>query len=227
MNRKNLSPHNPEKNGTQQYSDFAEEQNNSVQHYEVLMEYGDCLVNVGKFDDAQKHYEQAALLSPDAAGPYVGLGVVALQKNLPDDAELAFRVACRLGPQCAKAYAGLAMVAQLRKKFDEAFQLFLKTLEIEQDNMTALLGLFQTSLQMGSFEKIIHYLAVYLETHPGDTAVMFALAALYMKDGRFVESRKLLLDVLTLVPENKDAANLLEEVEHEIMTRHNAQVVKK
>ena len=227
MNRENLSRHNPDETWIEQNPDFAGEQNNSVQHYEVLMEYGDCLVNVGKFDDAQKHYEKAALLSPDAAGPYVGLGVVALQKNLPDDAELAFRVACRLGPQCAKAYAGLAIVAQQRKQFDEAFRLFLKALEIEQDNMTALLGLFQTSIQMGSFEKIIHYLAVYLETHPGDTAVMFALATLYMKDGRFAESRKLLLDVLSLMPENKDAADLLEEVEHEITTRNLSEVFHK
>jgi tetratricopeptide (TPR) repeat protein len=227
MNREDLSPHNPDEIGTEQNPDFEEEQNNSVQHYEVLMEYGDCLVNVSKYDEAQKHYEQAALLCPDAAGPYVGLGVVALQKNLPEDAELAFRVACRLGPQCAKAYAGLAMVSQQRKQFDEAFRLFLKALEIEQDNMTALLGLFQTSIQMGSFEKIIHYLAVYLETHPGDTSVMFALAALYMKDGQFAESRKILLDILSLVPENKDATDLLEEVEHEIMTRQNSEVCHK
>ena len=97
MNRENLSRHNPDETWMEQNPDFEREQNNSIQHYEVLMEYGDCLVNVGKYDDAQKHYEKAATLSPDAAGPYVGLGVVALQKNLPDDAEIAFRVACRLG----------------------------------------------------------------------------------------------------------------------------------
>lgn len=226
MNRENLSRPNPDEIETEQCSDVFVEQNNAVQHYAVLMEYGDCLVNVGKLDEAQKHYEKAALLSPDAAGPYVGLGVVALQKNQLEDADIAFRVACRLGPKCAKAYSGLAMVAQQRKQFDEAFSLFLKALDIEQDNLTALLGLFQTSMQMGSFGKIIHYLEVYLESHPGDTAVMFALAALYMKDSRLPESRKILLDVLALTPANKDAADLLEEVEHEIVTRQNSKVCK-
>jgi tetratricopeptide (TPR) repeat protein len=179
----------------------------------VLIQLGDCLTSVGKYDEAQQHYEKAATLDPDAAGPYVGLGVLALQKNNPDDAEIAFRVACRLDTNCARAYAGLAMVAQQRMHYVEAFNMYLKCLENENDNLTALLGLFQTSCQMGSFEKIIHYLQAYLEMHPGDVSVMFALSVLYMKDGRLNESRKLLRDVLALVPDHKDAANLLEEVE--------------
>jgi Flp pilus assembly protein TadD len=84
--------------------------------------------------------------------------------------------------------------------------------------------LFQTSCQMGSFEKIIHYLQAYLDMHPGDASVMFALAALYMKDGRFEESRKILRDVLTLQPEHKEAANLLEEVEREFSQREKSEV---
>ncbi|MHC4911743.1 MAG: hypothetical protein ACYTE5_01915, partial [Planctomycetota bacterium] len=45
---------------------------------------------------------------------------------------------------------------------------------------------------------------------------MFSLAALYMKDERFDQSRKILLDVLSLDPSNQDAADLLEEVEHSL-----------
>ena len=94
--------------------------------------------------------------------------------------------------------------------------MYLKCLEFENDNLTALLGLFQASCQMGSFEKIIHYLRVYLDMHPGDVSVMFALGALYMKDKRLDESRKILRDVLAIQPGHSDAAKLLEEVEHTI-----------
>jgi predicted Zn-dependent protease len=69
---------------------------------------------------------------------------------------------------------------------------------------------------MGSFAKVIHYLEVYLDMHPGDTSVMFSLAALYMSDDRFEQSKKILLHLLTLDPDNRDAANLLEEVEHDL-----------
>ena len=194
----------------------VDEQHDSTQHYEVLQELGDCYASVGNYSQAQQYYEKAAILSPDEADPYVGLGVVALQKNLLDDAEIAFRVACRLNSNCAKAYAGFAMIAQQRVDYKHAFEMYLKSLELDTDNLVALLGLFQTSCQMGSFAKVIHYLEMYLNMHPGDTSVMFPLAALYMKDGKFEESKNILLNLLSLDENHKDAVNLLEEVEHSL-----------
>jgi tetratricopeptide (TPR) repeat protein len=194
----------------------VDQQHDSTQHYETLQEMGDCFASIGNYKQAQKYYEKAAVLSPDAPDPYVGLGVVALQNNQVDDAEIAFKVACRLDPNCAKAYAGLGLAAQQRTDYKQAFEMYLKCLELDTDNLIALLGLFQASCQMGSFEQVTHYLEVYLNMHPGDTSVMFPLAALYMKDGRFEESQKVLLDILTLDENHKDAANLLEEVEHSL-----------
>jgi len=194
----------------------ADQQHDSTQHYEVLQELGDCYTSAGNYTQAQQYYEKAAVLEPDEPGPYVGLGVVALQKDLLDDAEIAFRVACRLDANCAKAYAGLGLVAQQREDYQQAFEMYLKCLELDTDNLTALLGLFQTSRRMGSFAKVIHYLEVYLNLHPGDTSVMFPLAALYMKDGCFKQSKKILSDILALDGNHKDAANLLEEVEHSL-----------
>jgi len=190
------------------------EEHDSTQHFEVVQELGDCYTAVGSYELAQKCYEKATLLSPDEPRPYVGLGVVALQKSEMDDAEIAFRVACRLDAHCARAYAGLAMIAQQRNDYKGAFEMYLKCLELDSENMTALLGLFQTSCKMGSFEKIIHYLQAYLGMHPGDVSVMFALAALYVKDGKREQARRTLLDILVLNPEYKEAADLLEEVEH-------------
>jgi len=190
------------------------EQQDSTQDYTVLQELGDCYASVGDYTKAHQCYDKAAGLGPDEPGPYVGLGVLALQQNRFDDAEISFRVACRLDVHCAKAYAGLAMVAQERADYKRAFEMYLRCLELDVDNLIALLGLFQTSCQMGSFAKVIHYLELYLNMHPGDVSVMFPLAALYMKDGRLEQSQKMLLDLLNLDPDNKDAENLLEEVEH-------------
>jgi len=193
-----------------------EQQHDSTQHYEVLQEMADCFASVGNYKQAQKYYEKAAVLSPDAPEPYVGLGVVALQNNQLDDAEIAFKVACRLNADCAKAYAGLGLASQQKSDYKQAFEMYLKSLELDTENLIALLGLFQVSCQMGSFAQVTHYLEVYLNMHPGDISVMFPLAALYMKDGRFTESKKVLLDVLALDEKHMDAANLLEEVEHSI-----------
>ncbi len=199
----------------------TDQQKNTTQRYEVLQELGDCNTSVGNYEEAQRCYEKAASVSPDEPGPYVGLGVIALQKNLLDDARIAFRVACRLDPDCSKAYAGLAMVAQQNGDHRSAFDMYLKSLELDTDNLTALLGLFQTSCRMGSFVQVTYYLEAYLDIHPGDISVMFTLAALYMKDNRFEQSKKILLDILALVPSNKDAINLLEEVEHKLAQRES------
>ena len=77
---------------------------------------------------------------------------------------------------------------------------------------------------MGSFEKVIHYLQVYLDMHPDDTSVMFTLAALYMKDDRLQQSKKILSRLLNSEPENKDAINLLEEVEHNLKKKARKQL---
>lgn len=192
------------------------DQHDSTQHYEVLQELGDCYASMGNGEQAQQCYEKAAVLSPDAPEPYVGLGVLALQKGTLDDAEVAFKVACRLDGRCAKACVGLGMVAQQRGNYRQAFEMYLRCLELDTDNLLALLGLFQASCQMGSFAKVTYYLEVYLDMHPGDVSVMFPLAALYMKDGRFEDSRKVLQDLLALDKNHKDAADLLEEVEHSL-----------
>jgi len=204
-------------------SDIAEQENTS-QRYEVLQELGDCYASVGRCEQAQRCYEKAASLGPDESGPYVGLGVVALQQGLLEDADLAFRVACRLDAESSRAYAGLAMVAQERMDYQQAFEMYLKCLEKDSDNLTALLGLFQTSCRMGSFGKVIHYLELYLDMHPGDSPVMFSLSALYVKEGRLEGARRLLGDLLTLEPANKDAADLLEEVEHSLVEQRQAEV---
>ena len=186
------------------------------QHYEALRELGDCYTSVGRYTQAQHCYEKAASLGPDEPGPYVGLGVAALQMGKLEDAEIAFRVAYRLDPKCAKACAGLAMVAQQQRDLSRAFDFYMKSLELDTDNIMVLLGLFQVSCEMGSFAKIVSYLEVYLSMHPGDTSVMFALAALYRKDGRLGHSKAMLLTLLTIEPANRDAINLLEEVEHNL-----------
>ena len=94
--------------------------------------------------------------------------------------------------------------------------MYLKCLELDTDHLTALLGLFQASCQMGSFEKVIHYLQVYLDMHKDDSSVMFSLAALYVKEGQFKQSKEMLLKILELNPQNQDAENLLEEVERDL-----------
>ncbi|MHC4551156.1 MAG: tetratricopeptide repeat protein [Planctomycetota bacterium] len=185
--------------------------------YQTLQQMGENYLSIGDYPKAKQCYEQAAVLAADEAAPYAGLGMVALQTGHTDDAEIAFRVACRLDGDCAAAYAGLGMIAQRKNDHERAFEMYLKCLELDTNNLTALLGLFQASSEMGSFAKVIHYLKVYLKLHPTDSSVMFCLAALYMKEAQFKDSKDMLEKILKLSPDNKDAKNLLEEVQRNLV----------
>jgi tetratricopeptide (TPR) repeat protein len=187
------------------------------QEYQLLMDLADHYAALSETRRARRCYLRAAQLEPAAAGPLVRLGTLALQEQALDQAQQAFEQACRLRGDRCEAYAGLAMVYQHRCQFPLAFDMYLKCLDADQDNLVALLGLFQTSCQMGSFAKVIHYLEVYLDRHPGDTAVLFCLATLYAREGLLLRARRALLDVLALEPDKPEAADLLTAVQQSLM----------
>jgi Flp pilus assembly protein TadD len=183
------------------------------QHYEVLKELGDCHTMLGNFDRARQCYEEAALLARDNPGPHIGRGVVAMQTGCHDEAEKAFNDALHLDDRCAEAYGGLGMLYQQRADYPKAFDFYLKALDRNTDNLVALLGLFQTACQMGSFAKVIHYLKIYLDRHPGDVSVLFCLATLYAHDGLLDQATEAIQTILILEPANAEAKQLLAEVE--------------
>ena len=49
--------------------------------YGILQELGDYYTTIGKTSKARRCYEKAATFGPDEASPYVGLGIIALQKK--------------------------------------------------------------------------------------------------------------------------------------------------
>ena len=178
-------------------------------HSSILMQMGDCYAASSDSTLAERHYRAAIALSPAQAAPYVGLGTLALQVEQLEQARDFFETAAELQADCAEAYSGLAIVHQNRKDYSTAFEMHLKCLELDTNNLVALLGLFQTSCEMGTFSKIIHYLEVYLAGNPTDTSVLFCLATLYARDGRLHDARRVTQKILACEPEKEGAAGLL------------------
>jgi cytochrome c-type biogenesis protein CcmH/NrfG len=181
--------------------------------HRALTEQADRLAHDGDYGPAERHYNEAALLDPESPAAYLGLGRVYLQTGRLDQAEWAFRFALRLSPGDCAAYTGLAMICQRRRQYPRAFELYLKCLDADSDNLAALLGLFQTSCQMGTFVMITDYLERYLAMHPDDSSVLFCLATLYARDNKLLLARKALGEVLRLEPGKKEASELAEKIE--------------
>lgn len=190
--------------------------------FDTLMQLADCYETVQEFDSAQRYLREASVLAPDKAQPHVRLGTLAFQQGQLDQAECLFRVAGKLQEDCSEAYGGLAMVCQHRGDHSGAFEMYLKCLELDIDNLIALLGLFQTSCRMGSFSKIIHYLEVYLENNPSDASVLFCLASLYAREGRLWQARQAVMKVLEQTPDKQDAKDLLAELDEVLADTDNS-----
>lgn len=205
--------------GSSQSARPPEEMRVLKQHYEILRELAECYAALADYERARECYNQAAYLAPDEAAPHVGLGVVDIHSGKLDRAEMSFRTALEVQPDYSEAYGGLAMIRQQEQDYPAALDLYLKCLELDTDNLVALLGLFQTSCKMGTFAKVIYYLETYLDRHPGDTAVLFCLATLYARDDRLEDAREALLSVMALEPTNAEAAHLLAEVKRGIQAR--------
>jgi len=187
-------------------------------HAGILTQMGDCYADMSNAELAEKHYRAAGALAPHSPEPYVGLGAMALKDDRLAQAKDHFETAARLKPDCAEAYGGLAMVHQKRMDHAAAFDMHLKCLELDTDNLVALLGLFQVSCRMGTFSKIIHFLEVYLDRNPTDTSVLFCLATLYAREGRFGDARRAVLDILEREPDKQDAAILLAQLNENLIT---------
>ncbi len=192
--------------------EFIEDSCQQHEAYDELKEMGDCHAAVENYSEARLCYRQAAVLAPNESGPFVGLGVVAMQTAQPEEAIRAFQTARTINPDCSEAYGGLAMVHQEHGRFPQAFEMYLRCLELNSDNLIALLGLFQASCQMGTFAKIIHYLELYLDTHPTDHSVLFCLATLQAREGQLIEAKHALLTVLAADQNKAEARQLLEDI---------------
>jgi tetratricopeptide (TPR) repeat protein len=193
--------------------------------YDQLLMDGNQCVEREDWPAARQCFRQAAVLCPDRPEPFVAMGVLAMQTQRNQAAMEAYRTALAIDENCVQAYAGLAMLHHEQQRHPQAFEMYLKCLELDGDNLLALLGLFQTSCQMGTFCKIIHYLEAFLDNHPDDHSVMFCLATLNAREGRLNQARQQLLTVLAGDKTNTDAATLLSEIDERIARQQDEKEV--
>ncbi|MFP4052708.1 MAG: tetratricopeptide repeat protein [Phycisphaerae bacterium] len=194
------------------------------QKYEILHELGEAYMGLEQYEQAVECFQEAIRHEPRLAEAHTSLGMAAIRLNQPDVALTSLQKAVQVNPRYAKAYAGLAVVHQRARQFPRAFEMYLKSLELDGDNLLALLGLFQTSCRMGTFSKITFYLESYLERHPDDASVMFCLATLYAKDGMLEDARDVLMRLLAAEPDKQEAVDLLEKVQNHIRQRRASTV---
>ncbi len=182
--------------------------------YEVLMRRADFCSASAASEYARQCYIKASALAPARDEPYVGLGIVSLQQNDLEGAQAAFETACRLDERCERGFCGMGIVYQQKGNCQKALSMYSRCLELDGDDMTALLGLLEISHQTGDLDEIKYFLRQYMARHPHDVAIMLCLASVYLQAEQFAEARQILTDVLILDADNITAVDLIEELDH-------------
>ncbi|MDP3430581.1 MAG: tetratricopeptide repeat protein, partial [Desulfomicrobium sp.] len=94
----------------------------------------------------------------------------------------------------------------------KAFELYMKALVINPENIVALFGLVQVSHVLGRTAEAIAPLAQYLELSPGKSEVRYALSGCLVACGRTDEAKGHLRTLLEMDPANASATELLAQL---------------
>ena len=181
--------------------------------YEINKELGECYLFMGELDKAEDYYQKAASSNGVHADPYLGLATIAVQKGELEKAMTLYKKAAEVEPN-DKSYAGMGLIAMEKGNTEEAFDLFIKSLEINPECMVALYGLVQAGHVLNKLEDVVIHLKNYLQLNPDNTDVRYSLAGSLIALGRNQEAREQVQILLDQNPENKNAQELLLQLDN-------------
>jgi tetratricopeptide (TPR) repeat protein len=179
--------------------------------YEINKELGECYLFMGELDKAESYYQKAASSNGVHPDPYLGLATIAVQRGDLNQALAMYQKADDIASS-DKSMAGIALVSAQQGQEVKAFELYMKALSINPENIVALFGLVQVSHVLGRTAEAIAPLTQYLELSPGKSEVRYALSGCLATCGRKDEAKAHLRTLLEMDPANTSAAELLAQL---------------
>lgn len=179
--------------------------------YEINKELGECYLFMGELDKAESYYQKAASSNGVHPDPYLGLATIAVQRGDLNQALAMYQKAEDIASS-DKSLAGIALVSAQQGQEGKAFELYLKALSRNPENIVALFGLVQVAHVLGRTAEAIAPLEQHLEVNPGKSEVRYALSGCLVACDRKDEARAHLRQLLEMDPGNASAAELLAQL---------------
>ena len=179
--------------------------------YEINKELGECYLFMGELDKAESYYHKAASSNGVHPDPYLGLATIAVQRGDLDQAMAMYQKAENIASS-DKSIAGIALVSAHQGQEGKAFDLYLKALSLNPENIVALFGLVQVAHVLGRTAEAITPLEQHLELNPGKSEVRYALSGCLVSCGRKDEARAHLHRLMEMDPANVSATELLAQL---------------
>ena len=149
----------------------------------------------GKWDEAQREYEDMIAKEPNAPGLHFLLGRSLLSRPDADPktferAKQEFQKELEIDPKNAGAHYVLGELASKEQNWDEAIQQFSQAAKIDSNFAEAYLGWGFTLVTVKRYQEAIDPLRVAERLTPGNPAVHYSLATALIRTGQKEEAEK-------------------------------------
>jgi tetratricopeptide (TPR) repeat protein len=178
----------------------------------VFAHVGECLANLGKFDEAEEAYREALQVRGDDPLAHTGIGVLKLLGQQYSAAAMAFAKALQGNPASSKALCGLGMCRYGQGHKKASYDYFLKALDADQENIAALHELIKTAYDLGEFGDAVTHTRNYLRYHPANLDILFSFAGVLYKCGAYEEACDVMQRLMALSPSYKGGEELMESI---------------
>ncbi len=163
----------------------------------------------GRFDDAERLYNEILATHPEQPDALQFLGVLAGQRGTPDAAIDYLTRAIAVNHRNPAYHYNLGLAYQAAKQPNEAGKSFRRTLDLDPTHVDALKGLGGALLALGRIDEAQRYCRQAVERAPGDPRVHNNLATVLLGLERVEEAEASARQALSLMPNFADAHNNL------------------
>jgi len=174
--------------------------------------FGLELANVGKTDEAIRHYTEAIRISPELADVHSNLGNALAGQGKAADAVAHYQEALRLDPNHVVAHNGLGSALDDQGKYAEAITHYRAALLIDPGSAMIHNNLAAALANEGRLEEAASHLIESTRLAPDEADFHYNAAAVLERLGRLAEAGRHVDEALRRRPDYADARQLRERL---------------
>ena len=176
----------------------------TAKSYLVHNNLGSALNELGKYDEAIAHYNEALRLRPNFAEPHYNLGTALAQQGKLKEAISHYTEALRIEPGYAEACNNLGEVLRQLERYDEAIFYYSKALQLKPDYPEVHNNLGSALAQQGELKKAMAHFSEALRLQPDYAAAHSNLALALVRQERLEEAVAHFFEALRTQPDDAD-----------------------
>ena len=162
---------------------------------------GNTLMNLERYQDAAREYENAIRLFDRQAEYYVGLGAAMEALEKPDQAIHWFRKSVKINPEQDDAYFGIGSCLLRMEKYAESLHFFNKAIQFDPENPDYWISKAIAEYGLGNVVSAEEAFTRVYELEPENVVLWLDWSNLYFEQGHAEKAIAMMDEAIALMPE--------------------------